>query len=285
MTNIDAKLAKAALPPRTDLSDKRSFGQLLCICSSRSMPGAAVIACRAAYRSGVGLVRLISAENACAAACGATPECVLSPVPCVPEGFISADACLDLLSDGGLSHYSAVLFGCGVGVSREGRRILSFLLKNCSAPLITDADGLNILSAHPDLLRGDHENVILTPHARELERLLSGFGLGSPRELADKYRVTLVCKGPGTHIFSGSEEYVLNAPDSALSKGGSGDLLAGIISSLAAQGASPLDAAVCGVFLHSRAGALARESLTAYSTLPSDVIETLPDAFSALTAL
>ena len=133
----------------------------------------------------------------------------------------------------------AVLFGCGLSQSEDGAEILKYLIENCRVPLIIDADGLNILSKNPGFLAKKHENIILTPHIRELARLRDAFSAKAPA-IAEKYGLTVVCKGSCTRIFGKSEEYVLNAPNSALSKGGSGDVLAGIIASLAAQGAEPL---------------------------------------------
>ena len=279
MTEIDRALAAKSLPLRRDDGDKRDFGTLLSVCGCDRMPGAAVLSSRSALRSGVGLLRLVSTEKVAYTVAYALPECVICPVSSkngIIPGYITAS-----VLDKYINECSAVLFGCGLSQSEDGAEILKYLIENCRVPLIIDADGLNILSKNPGFLTKKHENIILTPHIRELARLQAAFS-EEASALAEKYALTLVCKGSCTHIFGKSEEFVLNAPNSALSKGGSGDVLAGIIASLASQGAEPLSVAICGVYLHSRAGALAKDALSAYSALPSDVIEYLPKAFSEL---
>lgn len=284
MKKIDEALIKSILPKRSDGCDKRGFGELFCFTGSPDMPGAAVLSSRAAYRSGAGLVRVVSCEAVCRAVLSRTPECLISPMSCLDEYR-------EFIGNGSLSRASALLFGCGAGVSRDSARLLKELLSSASSPIIIDADGLNILAAHPEYPEKCACTLVLTPHKRELARLLSGFNAESAEALCRKTGAVLVCKDAETQVFAPPSDggaagdcdiYILNKPNSALSKGGSGDVLAGIIASLACQGVPPTDAALCGVYLHSRAGELARRRLSAYSALPSDLTELLGEVFLSL---
>ena len=274
MKKITRSFIKKLLPERQKRGDKRSAGVLLCVCGSNLYPGAALLSTAAACRSGAGLVYLASDKEVCRASVLKTPECVCLPFE---DGQSGKDLILKKLP-----LVSAVLFGCGTGQTGEKADILKAVLKASCVPVIIDADGLNILSSCPDILKDAACPVILTPHGRELSRLLSGASCESAASFAEKYGVTLVCKGAETRVYEWDAEYLLNAPCSALSKGGSGDVLAGITASLAAQGASPLAAALCGVYIHSRAGRLLAGKLSAYSALPSDLIAVLPRVFKRL---
>ncbi|MBQ7623845.1 MAG: NAD(P)H-hydrate dehydratase [Clostridia bacterium] len=275
MKRITEALIKKLLPRRDERGDKRDAGALLCVCGSEAYPGAALISTRAAYRSGAGLVYLLSAPSVCLSSVIKTPECVV--LPCG-----SPEDALSLLSSEKAPRVNAILYGCGVGDKKENAEALKYLLKTCSVPLIIDADGLNILSRHIYFLEYAACPVILTPHSRERTRLLEGASLSSPEEFSAKYGVTLVCKGAETRVFSGGKEYGLDAPCSALAKGGSGDALAGITASFACQGAPALSAALCGVYVHSEAGKYLSETLSPYSALPSDLCDALPEVFKRL---
>jgi len=277
--SLTPALVYGMLPPRDDGCDKTGFGRLLSICGSRNMPGAAVLSCGGALRSGVGLCNVAAPESVCRSVSTHFPGAVLNILPEAPDGGFEPACAEDIRNV--LHHYSAVLFGCGVGLTDGGRAALEMLLKNCTAPLVIDADGLNLLCEDISLLKSARCPVVLTPHARELKRLLSACSLPDAQALAKEYGVTLVSKSACTEIY-GSKNYLLCAPNSALAKGGSGDILAGITASLLAQGASPVNAAAAGVYIHSQAGRIASEMHGARSVLVTDILDSLSIAFCEL---
>lgn len=280
-TVLNNETVSKLLPRRDDNCDKLGFGKLLCICGSYNMPGAAVLSVGGALRSGAGLVTIASVEPVCRAVNYAYPGAVLKILSQADDGSAKASAMEDYLCKSNLGRYCAVLFGCGIGITEGGRAALSSLLANCAVPLIIDADGLNLLCDDISLLESAACPVILTPHERELKRLLNASGLDSAEELTRKYGVTVVSKGACTQIY-GDRCYMLNAPNSALAKGGSGDILAGLIAGLAAQGINPTSAAAIGVYIHSQAGRLAAQMHTARATLVTDILDEIGVAFAEI---
>ncbi|MBO7276321.1 MAG: NAD(P)H-hydrate dehydratase [Clostridia bacterium] len=274
--SITSAAVSSMLPARDDTSDKLGFGRLLCLCGSRNMPGAAVLACGGALRSGVGLCTIASAESVCRSVSYAYPGAVLNILSEHTDGGVSPLCAEDIKA--ALHRFSAVLFGCGVGITQGGRALLRMLLQDCKAPLVIDADGLNLLCENIELLKSANCPIILTTHQRELKRLLDAAGLSDAGELSAKYGVTVVAKDATTQIY-GERNYILSSPNSALAKGGSGDILAGIIASLCAQGANCTDAAAAGVYIHSQAGRLASEMHGARSVLVTDIIDEISVAF------
>lgn len=278
---ITLSLASSMLPVRRDDGDKRSFGRLLCICGSRDMPGAAVMSCLSALRSGAGLVTLASVSSVIDTAARLTPEATFLRL----KGEISPvmDSIESLLS----VKEDAMLLGCGIGLEPDTQELVRALIMEGSSPLVLDADGINSLRGSSELLKATKRPIIITPHHREMARLM---GI-SPEEVttfpeacaaaaARDLGVTVVLKGHITHIAApDGRSFILDRPNSGLSKGGSGDVLAGCIASLLAQGASPAEAAACGAFIHSEAAAMAAEEFGKRSMLARDVIDMLPRAF------
>ena len=277
--SITPALVSSLLPRRDEYADKLGFGRLLCVCGSRNMPGAAVLSCGGALRSGVGLCTVAAPESVCRTVSYHYPGAVLNILPEHTDGGIDPLCAGELISV--LHRFTAVLFGCGVGLACGGRALLRALLQNCTLPLVIDADGLNLLCEDMSLLVDARCPVILTPHARELKRLLDASSLPDAAALAQRYGVTVVSKGACTEIY-GRRRYMLSAPNSALAKGGSGDVLAGLIAGFLAQGCTPYHAAVLGVYLHALAGDIAARELGIRAMLPTDVIGCLGKAFLLL---
>lgn len=279
MKTLNGALARTLLPVRCESNAKWDFGRALLLCGSAQFSGAALMASEAALRSGAGLVQLCSAPEVIAAARMRLPECLLQTLH-KENNFTLLSACMEKAT--------AVLFGCGCGISDTSRMHLRQVLPT-PMPLVLDADGLNLLAEEPDLLQKRQGNTVLTPHCGEFCRI-SGCSREAlemhPQELArsfaNQYQVTVVLKGAATVITDGREALVLDAPNSGMAKGGSGDILAGLCAGLLAQGLSPMDSAALAVYLHSRAGTLARERMGEYSMLPRDVLAALPEAFLSL---
>lgn len=278
---LNEEIARGLLPRRDDTQAKWHFGRTLLVCGSGGMSGAALLAGQAALRSGAGLVQLASAPEVIAAARVALPEALLLP--------LAEDMGWDALALQAKKAQS-LLFGCGVGISDRGRRLLAGLTEGYGGTLVLDADGLNLLSENTALLYKVSGRCILTPHIGEFCRLtgltrpqVEADPAGAAMDFAARYRVVVVLKGAATVITDGVRRYELHAPNSGMAKGGSGDVLAGLTAGLAAQMPDEvLECAALAVWLHSRAGQLARQDLGAYAMLPREVLSCLGRAFLEL---
>ncbi|MBR5370927.1 MAG: NAD(P)H-hydrate dehydratase [Oscillospiraceae bacterium] len=287
VTIIDEERVGELLPKRPMSGHKGMFGRLLCVTGSRNMPGAAILSARAALRSGVGTVCVASEINVCKILVGNTPECMLLPLPTDQDGKMSqlaAAPILEYIKTG----CASVLIGCGIGQSDTLRHMIPTLITQIEIPIILDADGLNALANSIDMLQKAKAPVILTPHPAEMARLLHTTTeevqkdrIGAAKRLAAKFpKAIVVLKGAGTIIAQADRAFISTTGNSGMSKGGSGDVLAGMIAGLTAQGIPPLDAAQIGVFLHGLAGERCAEDLSRRAMLPTDLIEHLPEIFA-----
>ena len=271
------------LPMRKESANKGDFGKLSVVAGSERYRGAASLAVNAALRCGVGLVRLVSTEPVIAAVAATRPECTFFLLAAARNGGISQTDFLKHLSE--LSSSDAILVGCGMTVSSDTEAIVS-ALSEIGCPLVIDADGLNALRYAPERLKG----AVITPHVGEMARLtgLPILEIQSDREkiarrFSQDYGCVTVLKDSVTAVASPDGDFfVWERENSGLAKGGSGDVLAGVIASLLAQGLSSYDAAVCGVVLHGLAAGKARERLGAEAMLPTDVIASLSTVYQDL---
>jgi len=289
--NLEQMTVRALLPRRDDRQAKWHFGRTTLVCGSETMSGAALLATQAALRSGAGLVQLCSVEAVITAARAVVPEALLLPVVRQIEdipGAIHKDAARIIL--GQAEKAQSLLFGCGTGITDHGYRLLKSLTANYAGTMVIDADGLNLLTEHLTLLYNIPNRCILTPHIGEFCRLsgltreqVEGDPDGAAMDFAAKHGCVVVLKGARTIVTDGERRYVLEAPNSGMAKGGSGDILAGLTAGLAAQMPhKPLECAALAVWLHSRAGQLARQEQGAYAMLPRDVLCCLGKAFLEL---
>ena len=281
MEQLDRAAARALLPRRAETAAKWSFGRAMLLCGSERFSGAALLSAEAALRSGAGLVQLCSAPAVIAAARVRLPEALLGELSGSDGESLSPPA-RQLLQDG-LERASALLFGCGAGLSRRARALEAPL------PLVLDADGLNLLAERPEKLAQRRAPTLLTPHAGEFCRLsgltrqqLEADPAGAALDFARRHSVSLALKGSATWLTDGSRLLRLNAPNSGMAKGGSGDVLAGLCAGLAAQGMDLFSAAALACWLHGEAGALARLAMGPRAMLPRDVLAALPQAFLSL---
>lgn len=284
MKDLTHEYVKTLLPPREETQAKWTFGRVMLCCGSAQMPGAAVMSARAALRSGVGLCELASVPSVTAALTSAAPEAILGSLEEGEAGTVSVRAIEPLLVRA--KRCSALLCGCGLTVCSDTRALVRALIQSYQGTLVLDADALNIVAESPEILKTAAGALLLTPHERELSRLLGGRRVSAEdaAAFAAGYRVTLLCKGgsESTVVGPGGTLYRLTAPNSGMAKGGSGDVLAGLTAGLAAQGAAPAEAAALGAYLHAMAGRLAREKYGARAMLPTDVIENIGEAFLSL---
>lgn len=285
--SADMAAVAQLLPRRNDTGAKWDFGRLLAVCGSRDMPGAAVLSCGSALRSGVGLVEIASVPEVTAAVSGAHPECILRPLT-GEGGALHCDDLPALLSPA--RRATALLCGCGLGRDRPQGHLVWELIPRLTVPAVLDADALSLLAEQPALLRRARVPIVLTPHVVEMHRLtglpadaIAADPAAAAASFAAKYGVTLVLKGCCTAVAApGGKLWQLDAPNSGMAKGGSGDVLAGLIAGLLAQGCPPFDSACLGVYLHALAGDLACRALSARAMLPRDVIDRLGPALLLL---
>lgn len=272
------------LPPRVADSHKGTYGTLLTVCGSYGMAGAALLCARGALRSGVGLLRAAVPQSVYPLLVDALPEAVFHAVS-EQDGCFSADA-IPALTDA-LATADAVVMGCGMGRGEGQTAVVRHILTHSPVPVILDADGINAVSAHILAEEARSAPLILTPHPGEMARLtgLSTAEVQANRQavacrLARETGAVVVLKGHCTLIASPDGTVMENPTGNpGMATGGSGDVLAGIIGSLVAQGLGPYEAAVCGVYLHGGAGDLAAAKRSQHGMLPTDLIEELGSLF------
>lgn len=264
------------LPKRDPWGHKGDYGKILLLCGSRGYTGAAALAAMGALRSGSGLVYLGVPECIYEIEAVKLTEPVVFPLPCTGD-TLSAVAVKPILKL--LPKMDAVLIGPGLGKSEGTFAAVSAVLTEFDGPVVLDADGINVLKSHKDLLRGRTAPTVLTPHAGEFERFI-GLKITdrtkAAEELARDLGVIVVLKGHETVITDGNRGYINMTGNPGMAVGGSGDVLAGVIVSLLGQGLSALDATACGVWLHGAAGDACAEKLGIYGMLPSDMLLELP---------
>jgi NAD(P)H-hydrate epimerase len=289
---MDQKLSpdtvRALLPQRDTHAHKGAFGHLLIVAGSRGMLGAAKLACRAAERSGVGLVTLALPESLANAAAAALTETMLLPLPDLGDGTLAASGLMAAL-DAARARDAAVV---GPGLSRkdESAALARDFIAACPVPLLVDADGLNALAGHTPCLAAREVPTVLTPHPGEMGRLWPDFNSARAESRMDaaaraalEWRGVVVLKGHRTVVAAPDEMPVINTTGNhGLAKGGTGDVLAGLIGGLLAQGMTAFNAACLGVFLHGLAADLLAESGSPRGMVAGDVVETLPAAWRQL---
>lgn len=258
------------LPARKPNSHKGTYGKVLMITGSKGMSGAAYLSAKAAYTSGAGLVQIYTSED---------NRIILQQL--LPEAIIStySDFETEPLKYL-LSWADVVCIGCGLGQSKLSESILKETLTEVNVPCVIDADGLNILSCHPELLEEQEKPIVLTPHMKEMAGLLScsvaelqDGRFEKARKLTETYGVVCALKDARTIVVKRKAPIFVNtAGNSSMAKAGSGDVLAGVIAGLLAQQMPPYEAAALGVYLHACGGDEAKAAKGSYSVLAEDLI-------------
>ena len=284
MASITRELVRSLLPQRDPLGHKGTFGKVYIYGGCVGYTGAPVYAGEAAARTGSGLVFVGVPEEVYPIVAA---RCAVSMVHPIPRPY---PALLERVRG-----CDAVLIGPGLGRAAETEETVLALLRDLSGSVVLDADGINAAAAHMDVLEGRRDQgrvTVLTPHEGEFARLGGGLvpGKASPAQrenaaaaFAARYGCILVLKGPGTVVAAPDGRRLVNTTGNCgMAKGGSGDMLAGMLLSLIGQGAEAFDAAVCAVWLHGRAGDLCARELTEDAMTPPDMIERLPAVFKEL---
>lgn len=284
---LDREAINAILPERKPDSHKGTFGHALNICGSKRMPGACVMSALGALHSGVGKLTLAFPEQAYTPVTAHLMQPLFLPVYGDENGYFSAMAIPDIIE--ALNGKNAVLIGCGIGTDKGAQSVLKEVVRTCKSPLVIDADGINILSQHINLIKEREYPTVITPHIGEMARL-TGLDaqyiienkLSVCENFAKEYGVTVVLKSHRTVISDGKHTFLNIKGNAGMAQAGSGDILAGIIVSFIAQGMSPADSAKAGVFVHALAGDICEEKFSQRSMTPADMAKELSCAFKSL---
>lgn len=264
------------IPDRDPWGHKGTFGKILLLCGSRGYTGAAYLASMGALRSGAGLVYLGVPESIYEIEAVKLNEAVVLPLP-DSGGMLGLESLAKIREL--LPRMDAVLIGCGLGISPETEAVVMAVLEQAQCPVIVDADGITLLKAHKDILRGRKFPTILTPHDGEFLRIGGSIGtdrMASAASFSEEWNCVMLLKGHRTCITDGITHYRNTTGNPGMATGGSGDVLAGVIVSLLGQGVPALEAAACGAWLHGAAGDLCASELGQYGMLPTDMLNVLP---------
>jgi NAD(P)H-hydrate epimerase len=282
VTVIDRELVASFLPQRPEDGHKGTFGKDFILAGSVGYTGAPILASKAAVRSGAGLVHLGVPESIYQIAAIKSDEAMPFPLP-EKDGKLSSEA-LDPILDK-MEGCNCALIGPGLGRSAAITLVVRDILRTVNYPIVLDADGLNAAALHMDMVDQRRDcPTILTPHDGEFARmggdLSDGDRLTAAQMFAREHGCLLVLKGHRTIItLPNGEAFVNTTGNSGMAKGGSGDVLSGIILGLVGQGIHPVKATVAAVWLHGRAGDLAAQAKGTYAMTPTDLLDYLPQAF------
>lgn len=277
---------RALLPPRPADGHKGMFGRVLIAGGAVGFTGAPVLAARGALRSGAGLVTAAVPASVYQIAALKCEEAMVLPLPCGGDGALSAEAAQAFLD--AARGKDAVLIGPGLGRSTGAEALVWAGVETLLCPVVLDADGINALAGHMDILKARRGRVtVLTPHEGEFARLGGDVGargrMEAARSFARTYGCVLVLKGHRTLTALPDGRCIVNPTgNSGMAKGGSGDILGGIILALLGQGMGAAEAAAAAVWIHGRAGDLAAEEFGERGMLPTDLARRLPLVFRQL---
>lgn len=286
MEEITREFVQSKIQKRSPYIHKGNCGRVLIVAGGAGMTGAAVLAARAALRSGSGLVYVCTPKSNFPVVQILAPEAICVDWSKVSSRFASLEEDWS---------YDAIAFGPGMGTGGATRRMLKEILLSYDGPLVLDADGLNTLAGDNDLagfVQGFNGRVVLTPHVGEARRLLAALGDEETasredmvRVLSEGYGAIAVMKGAQTLVAQPQEETGIwrnTTGNPGMATAGSGDVLTGVIASLAGQGLSLWDAARAGVWLHGAAGDLAADDKGEYGMIAGDIVDHLPYAIKRL---
>ncbi len=276
---IDETLIKTIFKPRNAFAHKGTFGHALLIAGSYGKMGAATLATRACLRSGAGLTTVY------------VPKCgyIILQVA-VPEAMVLTDENETYLSTlpAEIEKYSVIGIGPGIGTKDQTQKMLSFIARRYYKPVVIDADGLNCMALQHHLLKQLPPYSILTPHPKEFDRLFGQHQNDFNRiktaiQSSAEFNVVIILKGHHTLVTTPTGKCYFNSTGNVgMAKGGSGDVLTGVITGLLAQGYTPEEAALLGVYLHGSAGDLAVKTLSKEALVATDLIRFLSPAFLKL---
>lgn len=275
------------LPRRKAAGSKFDHGQVLIVGGSPGMAGSITLAAEAAMRCGCGMVHCAFPEPLAHTLAVKLTEPVLHALPATATGTLDRSGVGAILEMA--ASRQALCIGPGLSHEPPASHLVKEVIARCKIPAVLDADGINAFKGAPGDLEHHAGPLVITPHAGEWERLFGPLGstplerIGQLREAAQRLRATILLKGNPTVVAAPEgKAFILPYGNSALAKCGSGDVLSGVIASLAAQGTPLTEAAILGGYIHGTAGVLASQSLSEYSVAARDVIDKLSAAIRTL---
>lgn len=280
------------LPVRPARSHKGTYGKVLIIAGSPGMSGAAYLCAKAAYRTGAGLVRILTSADNREILQSSLPEAIFSSYDCGDKDLLTFEQELSEM----IKWADAIAIGPGLSRTAGADRLLSLVLENAKAPLVIDADAINLLAMRLDKISMDCSGrleklsdilpgkTVLTPHIAELSRMtriaadiISDNVIDTARQCSYNNSLIYVLKDARTIVAGEGMRYINVSGNNGMASGGSGDVLTGIITALIAQGMSSYEAACLGVYIHGLAGDAAAERTGYYSLMAGDIIEALKE--------
>jgi len=273
---IDKGYVKGFFTEREKYSFKNQFGHALIISGSYGKMGACILASKSCLRMGIGLVTTH------------VPKCGYEIMQIsVPEAMVSIDSSMKFIQAlPDTEKYNSVGIGPGIDTQLFTADVIDLLFKNHKKPVVVDADAINLIAQHNDLIEKIPENSILTPHPGEFKRLVGKWKndferLSVQQKWSKKHKVIIVLKGAHTSVsLPDGRVYFNSTGNPGMATGGSGDVLTGMITSLLGQGMSPENSAIAGVFIHGLAGDLAKEKMNELSMTAGDIINNIPEAIN-----
>lgn len=284
--NVRAISGGLTLKKRAANSHKGTYGKLACVVSSQGMSGAGLMCVGSALKAGAGMVTAGVPCSLQSIFSTRHPECMTFALD-EADGSLSENCNSDL--EALMVQKTAMAVGCGLSTSNGAKKAVTHLLQNYDIKKVFDADALNIIAQNTQLLSTKEGDIILTPHLVEFSRL-SGLStteiLNDPINVAQnfacKYTITLVLKGATTIVTNGNDTSLILTGSPGMAKGGSGDVLTGVIGGLLAGGMDCYDAAVYGAYICGKAGEAAAASLGQYSMTPMDTLENISTVMKAM---
>lgn len=277
---VDEKLASCILKQRPRFSHKGNYGHLLIVGGQLGMMGSVCLTTKAALKSGVGKVSVLS------------PACGVDILQySVPEAMVISSNESKTVSVVEFSFKpDHICIGMGIGTLEIAQSTLKHCIENADSPMLIDADGINILAKNKSLIEKLPAKSILTPHQGELKRLIGEWHdqynkLEKMKSFVETYDLILVSKDAFTFIVTNDKTYINSTGNAGMATAGSGDTLSGIISGLLAQGYSSLEASILGVYLHGLAGDIYVQNFDENTLIASDIIHYLKNAFSSLKSI
>lgn len=292
---IQKEIISGMITPRQKYSHKGDFGHVLIIAGSAGKTGAALLSAKACLRSGSGLVTLAVPESLIDIIQGRITEEMTLPLKDSGKGALSSKAIDEILSFAS-GKIDAIAIGPGIGVTDDTQELIAQLVMNSPVPLVIDADGINSLSANPDILLQAKSSVIITPHPGETARFYSSAfkqeyktadiernRLDVSAKISNEYNTYVVLKGVPSVITAPNGDIFINSTGNpGMATAGAGDVLTGMIASFAGQGLSPFNASISGVYIHGLSGDIASAKKGQHCMLASDIIECLSGAFNSI---
>lgn len=285
---ITDEVIERMIPHRKRNTNKGDYGKGNIIAGSTGLTGAAILACKAALKSGMGLLKLYIPESLNVIITTAVPETVTVPLVEVRKGVIGINNFNKVIEESNKSDVLAI--GPGCGLNAEVGELLKRIIFEVHKPLVIDADGLNALAKNVQWLENKKSDVIITPHPGEMSRLcgksveeVNDHPIETALEFSREWGIITVLKGSRTVIATPTGEVYINVNGNpGMATAGSGDVLTGVITSFIAQGFQALDAAVFGVYIHGMAGDIMAESRGEHGLLAGDIVEGITRALKVL---